>query len=91
MANGKWARVDWRGWLCLAWAIYWVVSYGDMAVRARGQRVLDWFKRPSSSAAADPAKECSIQHQRRSPVNVTVPDDPQRDRLSAASRSQARQ
>ena len=31
------------GWVVLAWVIYWGVCYGNMAVRARGQRVLFWF------------------------------------------------
>ena len=36
--------VDWRGWIMLAWVAFWGVAYCNMAVRARGQRVLDWFK-----------------------------------------------
>jgi hypothetical protein len=50
-------RADWRGWVALAWVVFWGISYCNLAVRARGQRVLDWFKpHPTAvSRAVDPS------------------------------------
>jgi hypothetical protein len=36
-------RVDWRGWIALAWALFWGVSYCGMVVQARGDRIRAWF------------------------------------------------
>jgi hypothetical protein len=66
-------RVDWRGWITLAWVIFWGGVYCNMAVRARGQRVLDWFRPRSQVLNAATA----------------IGQDREPDRLSAASRSKA--
>ena len=42
-------RVDWRGWIALAWALFWGFSYCGMVVQARGQRIVDWFRPPAAS------------------------------------------
>ena len=39
-------RVDWRGWIALAWALFWGVSYCGMVVQARGDRIRAWFSPP---------------------------------------------
>jgi hypothetical protein len=66
-------KVDWKGWITLAWVIFWGGVYCNMAVRARGQRVLDWFRPRSQLSKAATAIE----------------QDQGPDRLSAASRSKA--
>jgi hypothetical protein len=68
-------KVDWRGWITLAWVIFWGGMYCNMAVRARGQRVLDWF-RPRQGQTA---KAATVSGQDREP-----------DQLATASRSKAR-
>jgi hypothetical protein len=42
-------RVDWRGWIALAWALFWGFSYCGMVIQARGQRIVDWFRPPAAS------------------------------------------
>jgi hypothetical protein len=42
-------RVDWRGWIALAWALFWAFGYCGMVFQARGQRIIDWFRRPAAS------------------------------------------
>jgi hypothetical protein len=34
---------DWRGWIALAWALWWGWAYCTMAVAARGPQVLEWI------------------------------------------------
>jgi hypothetical protein len=75
-------RVDWRGWIILAWAIFWGVSYCNMALRARGRRVLDWVRPHQARVAKD---------RRASVATLIGPGARQGDRFSGASRSQARQ
>jgi hypothetical protein len=36
--------LDWRGWVALAWALAWGCAYCDMALKARGSRVVSWFR-----------------------------------------------
>jgi hypothetical protein len=36
-------RVDWRGWVALAWVLGWGWAYGVMVFHARGQQVLAWL------------------------------------------------
>ena len=47
--NFGFRRVDWRGWIALAWALFWGFSYCGMVVQARGQRIADWFRPPAAS------------------------------------------
>lgn len=35
------ASIDWRGWLALAWALWWFEAYVVMAAQARSARVLE--------------------------------------------------
>jgi hypothetical protein len=37
-------RIDWRGWITLAWALWWGWAYCRMAVAARGPQVLEWIR-----------------------------------------------
>jgi hypothetical protein len=37
-------RVDWRGWIALAWVLWWAWSYGLMAVQARSPQVIAWVR-----------------------------------------------
>jgi hypothetical protein len=36
--------LDWRGWIALAWVLCWGCAYCNMAVKARGPRVVSWFR-----------------------------------------------
>lgn len=69
--------VDWRGWVTLAWVIFWGGVYCNMAVRVRGQRVLDWF-RPRQAQVSKLA-------------TMSGQDRESEDRLAAPSGSTARQ
>jgi hypothetical protein len=40
--------VDWRGWVALTWALCWGCAYCDMALKARGSRVVSWFQPPKT-------------------------------------------
>ena len=40
--------LDWRGWVALAWALGWGCAYCDMALKARGSRVVSWFHPPKA-------------------------------------------
>jgi hypothetical protein len=40
---GPW-RVDWRGWITLAWVLWWGWAYAAMALHARGPQVLAWVR-----------------------------------------------
>ena len=82
-------RPDWRGWITLAWVIFWGISYCNMAVRARGQRVLDWF----TPQQAHMSKRSSSRFRSRICDLTLLPRSDQAsdgDRLSEASRSKAR-
>jgi hypothetical protein len=37
------ARIDWRGWIALAWVLWWAWAYALMALPARGPQVLAWL------------------------------------------------
>jgi hypothetical protein len=37
-------RIDWRGWIGLAWVLYWGWAYALMAIQARAPKVLDWMR-----------------------------------------------
>jgi hypothetical protein len=34
---------DWRGWIALAWALWWGWAYAVMVWQARGQQLLAWI------------------------------------------------
>ena len=40
------SRPDWRGWLALAWVLFWGGAYAFMVIQARSPRVLAWFRLP---------------------------------------------
>ena len=37
-------RPDWRGWVALAWVVFWGWAYALMAIQARSPQVLEWFR-----------------------------------------------
>ncbi len=37
-------RIDWRGWLALAWVLFWGWAYTLMVIQARAPQVLTWFR-----------------------------------------------
>jgi hypothetical protein len=37
-------RIDWRGWLSLAWVLGWGCAYAVMMIQARSPQVLAWFR-----------------------------------------------
>jgi hypothetical protein len=41
---GSRPRIDWRGWIALAWVIGWGWAYAAMAFQARAPQVLAWFR-----------------------------------------------
>ncbi len=34
----RWKTIDWRGWLALAWVVYFGFLYGKMVVERRGEK-----------------------------------------------------
>jgi hypothetical protein len=44
---------DWRGWIALAWVLCWGCGYCSMALKARGPRIVSWF-RPQKATIARP-------------------------------------
>jgi hypothetical protein len=81
--NGRLTKirgVDWRGWIALAWVLFWGLSYCGMVVQARGQRIMDWF-RPRQAVVAseeperghrtdDPALLTTVSESKRQPSSV---------------------
>jgi hypothetical protein len=37
------SRIDWRGWVALAWALGWGWAYVIMVLQARAPQVLTWL------------------------------------------------
>jgi hypothetical protein len=37
-------RLDWRGWIALAWVLWWAWKYALMAVQARSPQVMAWVR-----------------------------------------------
>ena len=62
-------EVDWRGWVTLAWVVFWGGMYCNTVVRARGQRVLDWF-RPRGEQIAN---STTMSAQDREPDRLVAP------------------
>jgi hypothetical protein len=83
-------RPDWRGWITLAWVIFWGISYCNMALRARGQRVLNWFTPQQAHMSKALVQPLQVKDQRPDIATVIGPGAPGGDRLSGASRSKAR-
>jgi hypothetical protein len=42
-ASRRW-QFDWRGWITLAWALWWGWAYCQMAVAVKGPQVLQWLR-----------------------------------------------
>ena len=61
--------LDWRGWITLAWVIFWAFSYCGMVVRARGGRVMNWFK-PQASIVATAHSDRT--HREQDPAALTI-------------------
>jgi hypothetical protein len=38
------SKVDWRGWIAVAWVIGWGWAYGTMAFQAKAPQVLAWLR-----------------------------------------------
>jgi hypothetical protein len=38
-------RIDWRGWIALAWVLFWGWAYVLMVIHARAPQVLGWLER----------------------------------------------
>jgi hypothetical protein len=36
-------QLDWRGWITLAWVLWWGWAYCQMAVAVKGPQVLQWL------------------------------------------------
>ena len=36
-------RTDWRGWIALAWVVFWGSAYALMAIQARAPQLLQWL------------------------------------------------
>jgi hypothetical protein len=41
---GPRTRTDWRGWIALAWVVFWGWAYALMAIQARSPQVLAWVR-----------------------------------------------
>jgi hypothetical protein len=41
--------VDWRGWIILAWVVWFGILYGKMVVEQRGDRFREWVARIGKS------------------------------------------
>jgi hypothetical protein len=51
-------RLDWRGWIILAWAVWFGVLYGRMVVERRGGKFRGWIAReaPPPAGGVTPAR-----------------------------------
>jgi hypothetical protein len=36
--------VDWRGWIALAWVVFWGWAYALMAIQARSPQIIQWIR-----------------------------------------------
>ena len=34
---------DWRGWMAVAWVVFWGAAYSLMVIQARAPRILQWL------------------------------------------------
>jgi hypothetical protein len=39
--NGQ--KFDWRGWIALAWVLWWGRAYFSMAIEAKGPQLMVWI------------------------------------------------
>ena len=37
-------RIDWRGWIALAWVLWWGRAYVLMVIHARSPQILSWLR-----------------------------------------------
>jgi hypothetical protein len=37
-------QIDWRGWIALAWALWWGWAYALMVIEARSPLILSWLQ-----------------------------------------------
>ena len=44
--------LDWRGWIILAWVVWFGLLYGKMVVEQRGGKLRDWVRDIGPSGAA---------------------------------------
>lgn len=44
LPGGSRAPFDWRGWIALAWVLWWAWAYGLMAIQARAPQVIAWVR-----------------------------------------------
>ncbi len=43
-------RPDWRGWIGLAWVVFWGWAYALMAIQARAPQFVHWIRTLTGSA-----------------------------------------
>jgi hypothetical protein len=48
--QGSAPPTDWRGWIALAWVVFWGSAYAVTAIRARAPQLLHWFGLLTGSA-----------------------------------------
>jgi hypothetical protein len=37
-------QIDWRGWIALAWVLWWGWAYALMVFHARSPQILSWLR-----------------------------------------------
>jgi hypothetical protein len=52
-------RTDWRGWLTLAWAVWFGLLYGQMVVAQRGGKLRAWIGYDRPQGMEDPGRTAS--------------------------------
>ncbi len=50
LPRGSRAPLDWRGWIALAWVLWWAWAYGRMAIQAKAPQVLAWIRALGNTA-----------------------------------------
>jgi hypothetical protein len=43
-------RPDWRGWIGVAWVVFWGSAYALMAIQTRAPQILRWVARFTGNA-----------------------------------------
>jgi hypothetical protein len=52
MAHLRDIRADWRGWIALAWVVFWGWAYILMAFQAKAPQIVHWIRTLAGSRAA---------------------------------------